>query len=233
MNLNQLTLPLIPLPEDETIDSYFLPEGSITAYALKQCLDAKNGGYLYLWGPGQSGKTHLLHAASAHYQDIGLPTVFLPLANIEMISPEMLEGLEFLELICIDDIDKIAGCEKWEEAIFDLFNRVRENERAKLIITGSQPPKSLGIKLPDLVSRLSWGEVYQLTVLDDEQKLLALKHRAILRGFDLPNEVAAFIVNRIDRDLKTLFQVLDTLDRATLKEKRLISIPFVKKVLSL
>lgn len=229
----QLTLPLIPLAEDEIFDTFY-PKGSeIVLFAMNELLAETNIEFIYLWGAKNSGKTHLLHAACAHHNTLGLPVALLPLSQKAYLSPEMVEGLEMLSLVCIDDIHEIAGDAQWEEALFDLFNRIKEQSIAKLIISGNQPPKSLGIKLPDLISRLSWGQIYQLPVLSDEDKLYALKHRALLRGFELPDEVAVFLVKRVERDLRTLFDVLDKLDRASLAEKRLISVPFVKKVLSI
>ena len=46
-----------------------------------------------------------------------------------------------------------------------------------------------------------------------------------------PDEVAVFIVNRVPRDLERLLELLDKLDRASLVQKRALSIPFVKQVL--
>ncbi|SET52729.1 DnaA inactivator Hda [Thorsellia anophelis] len=229
----QLTLPLIPLPEDEVFSTFY-PNGSEMAiFALHEVLKNPETEFIYLWGGKNTGKTHLLHSACSHNDQLSLPVALLPLTQRRYISPEMVEGLEELSLVCIDDIDEIACDDKWELAIFDLFNRIKEKDRATLIITGNQPPKELGIKLPDLISRLSWGEIYQLSPLKDEDKLQALQLRALQRGFELPEEVALFLVKRVDRDLRTLFEVLNRLDRASLEEKRLISVPFVKKVLSL
>lgn len=229
----QLTLPLIPLPEDEIFTTFY-PNGSEMAlFAIDQLLKDPESKFIYLWGGKNTGKTHLLHAACSHHDELSLPVALLPLTQRRYIAPEMVEGLEDLSLICIDDIDEIVGDEQWELAIFDLFNRIKEQNTAKLLITGHQPPKELGIKLPDLVSRLSWGGIYQLSPLGDENKLHALQLRALQRGFELPEEVALFLVKRVDRDVRTLFEVLNRLDRASLEEKRLISVPFVKKVLSL
>lgn len=75
------------------------------------------------------------------------------------------DGLENTALICIDDVDQIAGDTILEEQLFHFFfNRVRANGH-RLIIFADVPPTQLAIKLPDLKSRLSWGVVYQLHTL--------------------------------------------------------------------
>ncbi len=50
--------------------------------------------------------------------------------------------------------------------------------------------------LPDLQSRLSWGGVFRLHPLDDAGTAQALKIRAHERGFDLADEVVAYILSR-------------------------------------
>ena len=65
--------------------------------------------------------------------------------------------MEQLALVCIDNIECIAGEEEWEMAIFDLYNRILETGKTRLLITGDRPPRQLNLKLPDLASRLDWG----------------------------------------------------------------------------
>lgn len=158
---------------------------------------------------------------------------YIPLAQYITFSPEILDGLEYCDLVCLDDIDAVKGIAAWEEAIFYLFNRLYEKKRTCLLITGNLPPAQLGLSLPDLGSRLSWGQVYQLTELDDVDKLAALQLRARLRGFEISDEVGLFLLKRLDRDMRSLFTILEKLDIATITEKRKLTIPFVKEVLKL
>ncbi len=72
--------------------------------------------------------------------------------------PEVLDGMEHLSLVCIDNIECVAGDELWEMAIFDLYNRILESGKTRLLITGDRPPRQLNLGLPDLASRLDWGK---------------------------------------------------------------------------
>lgn len=136
-------------------------------------------------------------------------------------------------MVCLDNIEQIAGDMRWEESIFDLFNKLTEKQSGKLLITATLPPKQAGFQLPDLVSRLEWGQVCQLKELNDEQKIAALQLRAMLRGFDLPTDVGAFLLKRVARDMRTLCILLEQLDTATIVEQRKLTIPFIKSVLGL
>ena len=102
-----------------------------------------------------------------------------------------------------------------------------------LLISGDESTQQLGITLPDLVSRLSWGLTEQVKPLDDEEKVIAIQYRATQRGLFLSDEVVKFLLNRLSRDMGSLINSLDVLDKASIQEQRKITIPFIKEVLTL
>ncbi len=140
--------------------------------------------------------------------------------------------MEQLALVCIDNIECVAGDEPWEMAIFNLYNRILESGKTRLLITGDRPPRQLNLGLPDLASRLDWGQIYKLQPLSDEDKLQALQLRARLRGFEMPEDVCRFLLKRLDREMRSLFMTLDQLDHASITAQRKLTIPFVKEILS-
>jgi DnaA family protein len=127
----------------------------------------------------------------------------------------------------------VAGDEPWEMAIFNLYNRILESGKTRLLITGDCPPRQLNLGLPDLASRLDWGQIYKLQPLSDEDKLQALQLRARLRGFEMPEDVCRFLLKRLDREMRSLFMTLDQLDHASITAQRKLTIPFVKEILKL
>jgi DnaA family protein len=149
------------------------------------------------------------------------------------MSPDVLLGLEHYRLICLDDIEKLCGESAWQIAVFDLINRVKEQNNSCLVITGNQPPKLLSLDLPDLVSRLSWGTNFQLYSLTDEQRQQALIVKAQHRGLNMSKDVAKYLVNHWQRDMPALIASLDILDEQSLQQQRKLSIPFVKAILDL
>ncbi|CAM4183293.1 DnaA inactivator Hda [Serratia silvae] len=175
----------------------------------------------------------MLHAACAELSQCGEAVGYVPLDKRAYFVPEVLDGMEQLALVCIDNIECIAGDEEWEMAIFNLYNRILETGRTRLFITGDRPPRQLNLHLPDLASRLDWGQIYKLQPLSDEEKLQALQLRAKLRGFELPEDVGRFLLKRLDREMRTLFMTLDQLDRASITAQRKLTIPFVKEILGL
>lgn len=226
-------LPLsVALRDDGTLETYYPGDNNEVLVQLKKMAQGLGEQFIYLWGREGVGKTHLLQGACQFAPKHQKTAFYMSLANYQEDALSMLEGLERLDLICIDDIDAIAGNSVWEEALFHLYNRIRALNH-RLLIAGNNPPKSLAIKLPDLQSRLSWGVSYQLHLLDDEQLLAALSLRAKERGLELAREAGAFLIRRCTRSMPELYQMLDTLDKASLAAQRRLTIPFIKSVLSL
>ena len=100
-----------------------------------------------------------------------------------------------------------------------------------MIVAGDIAPKALPIKLADLQSRLSWGPVFHLQELNDENKIAALQLRAKTRGFELTEEVGLFLIRRSARDMPSLFALLERLDEASLAKHRKLTIPFVRELI--
>ena len=156
--------------------------------------------------------------------------MYLPLQELLTLAPELLEGLEQQALIAIDDVQAIAGMPQWEEALFHLYNRVRDCGH-RLVVSATVAPAGLTLTLPDLTSRLGWGPVFQLAALSDTDKRAALQMRARRRGLELGNEVPEYLLRRCPRDMDSLFSLLNQLDRASLVAQRRLTIPFVRELL--
>ena len=229
---SQLSLPL-SLPDDETFNSFYAWENASLLSAIQAAINQPHGSYLYLWSRDGGGKSHLLHAACAEVSSKDRAVGYVPLDKRAWFVPDVLEGMEHLSLVCIDNVQCIAGDEEWEMALFNLYNRILETGKTCLLITGDRPPRQIPLQLPDLASRLDWGQIYKLHPLSDDEKIQALQLRAKLRGFELPEDVGRFILKRLDRQMRTLFDMLDRLDHASIVAQRKLTIPFVKDILRL
>jgi DnaA family protein len=222
----------IKLPDDATFDN-FAGDQTIPNALLNQLhRDDPNLWYIYLWGKSGAGCSHLLQAACHRGRSMDLACVYLALTEPDALSPELLEGLENQDLICLDDIDSIVGDRQWEEAIFHLFNQAHASS-TRLLIGNRKPPGKLVLGLADLKSRLTSGLVFHLQELTDEQKLNAMRLRASNRGMNLEQDVARFILTRSDRGIDRLFIALDKLDKASLHQQRKLTINLAKEVLGI
>jgi DnaA family protein len=225
-------LPLgLTLKESACFASYFPGQNQEAVNSLRASAEGVGETLVYLAGPAGVGKTHLLQAACQQAADAGRTVAYLPLRHLPGLSPAVFEGLERLDLVCLDDVDAVAARADWERGLFDLFNRLRECGGTLLVTAGKRPDKS-GIQLADLVSRLCWGVTYVLKPLDEETLFAAVTYRARARGLELPEDTARFLLRRFPRDLPSLCELLDRLDQASLVARRRLTIPFVKAALA-
>ncbi|TBV00100.1 DnaA regulatory inactivator Hda [Stutzerimonas kirkiae] len=232
--MKPVQLPLGVRLRDDATFANFYPGANAAALGYVERLCSPAAGWsdelIYLWGGSGVGRSHLLQAACLRIEERGEQGVYLPLAEVAGFAPELLDGLEQYELVCLDDLDAVVADAAWEEALFHLFNRLRDGGR-RLLLSASVSPRELPVVLPDLKSRLSLALVFQLRQLSDEDKLRALQLRASRRGLDLPEDVGRFILTRGDRNMSALFELLDRLDQASLQAQRRLTIPFLKETL--
>lgn len=226
-------LPLnIGLRDDATFVNFY-PGPNAEAYQALQSFSALKGeSFIYIWGGADSGKTHLLQAVCHDAASRGYSAIYLPISAYQDLSIQALEGMEKLDLICIDDIEAVSGQSSWEEALFHLFNACR-SRGAYLLIAATAAPKGLSLSLNDLKSRLSSGLCYALECLNDAEKAEVLTLRAAKRGLNLDATLSHFLLNHCPRQMSELFARLEILDQASLKAKRRLTIPFAKQVLGL
>lgn len=85
--------------------------------------------------------------------------------------------------------------------------------------------------MPDLQSRLATGLVYQLDSLNDNAKQKVMQVQSRARGLEIPPEVTQYLLRHHSRDLLELMQALQRLDKASMAEKRRLTVPFVRQVL--
>lgn len=126
-----------------------------------------------------------------------------------------------------DDVHMLD--EESQILLFDTYNHIKA-DGGMLVTAGLHAPAQLGLR-DDLATRLAWGLVYQLQPLSDDEKADALKAHARDRGMRLPDEVIAYCLRYLRRDLPTLMAVLDTLDKWSLTTKKPVTVPALKKML--
>jgi DnaA-homolog protein len=131
------------------------------------------------------------------------------------------------ELAIADDVESLDA--PAQQRLFAAINAAREGA-APVLAAGSRPPGQLGLR-EDLRTRLAWGLVYQLKPLTDAEKCLHLRAQAARRGLRVSDEVLAYLLTRLPRDLASLNAVLESLDRYSLATKRPITLPLVREAL--
>ncbi|VAW54598.1 DnaA inactivator Hda (shorter homolog of DnaA) [hydrothermal vent metagenome] len=231
--MSTLIHPQLPLgfeaSELFTFESYVAGSNTVAVGLAQQLASDQGEKQLYFWSESGQGKSHLLQACCNLAAKNKQTVCYLTQSEIANQSADMFDGLEQLEMICLDDIETWLVDANWETALFNLINRVRENDN-RLIMASAHPPEEAFVKLPDLRSRLAWGPVFQLQNLTDKEKFQALHFRAKQSGLELPENVANYLMQRYPRDMFGLFERLAVLDKASMAMQRKLTIPLVKSV---
>jgi len=207
-------------------------------YIIHECSTQVTNNYIYLWGQPGVGKTHLLQAVceEAFLDNYNLRASYFSfkyLINNNLLEAldiaDILDNLEQQDIICLDDINLIES-KSLQTTLFDFFNRIKDANKT-LIIASLCSVNSLKIELLDLKSRLASGISYNLKALDDQDKKKLLKTRAYERGITLTDDLADYLITHGKRDIEGIFDMLNQLDRASMKQKRKLTIPFAKEIL--
>ncbi len=199
---------------------------------LKACTDHSGEQFLYICGTAGQGKSHLLQACCHQAYEQSHQAFYLTPNLDELPEASILDGLDNMDLVCIDDIDRFLGQANWEQALFNFFNKLRDNNK-RLIVASQYSPTQIPVQLSDLKTRLSWGLTLKLQALDDEELIGALQLRANTMGFEISEKSGRFLLAHYTRDSIALWNLLHRLDHATLAAQRKVTIPFLKQLLAL
>ena len=226
--MSQILIPF-DLPEVWSFDSFLSNDQKWVVAALKdwsvQSIDVAP--FCWVWGASGVGKSHLLSAVCYHLLDKGRVCYF-DLSNLEKYSPDMIVDLSSSYLVCIDNIDSIAGNYLWEKSLFALYNEAVMMQKCKLIVSSSKPFQFTKFILPDLNSRMSQGLQLEVKRLAADQLSKALICRANIFGFELSQVVANYLIIHFSSCNKCLFGYLGYLKDFSWQNKRKVTIPLVK-----
>ena len=176
---------------------------------------------LTLWGDPGCGKSHLLAAtaASAHGRR--------PVTHLQAAAAGTELPLAPGSLLVIDDIQALGA--EAQVALFRAFNAARFLGLA-LLLAGNEPPLRLGLR-EDLRTRIGQTLIYEIQALTDDEKSAALRRHAIERGMLMDPGVVHYLLRHGRRDLPSLMAMLNSLDRASLEQKRPPTLPLLRELM--
>lgn len=204
-----------------TLDNFIIAANSELVQRLRSLGDARNFDALYLWGPEACGKSHLLVATSE------LARRKRPVVSLHGAEAGAELSLAPGSLLVIDDVQKLAA--EAQVALFRAFNTARFLGLA-LLLAGTEPPLRLELR-EDLRTRIGQTLIYEIQSLSEEQKATALRRRAMERGMLIDSAVLQYLLRHGRRDLSSLVAMLDSLDRASLEQKRPPTVPLLRELM--
>lgn len=169
---------------------------------------------LFIWGGVGLGKTHLMHAI-CHYaleKKDNLNVVYVSsekFINEFIQSLQTKQGHEFkmkyrnVDILLIDDIQFLGDKHSSQEEFFHTFDSLRVANK-QIVICSDRPPTELRNIEDRLVSRFTWGLVTDIQPPDIETRIAILRKKALIRKYDIPDEVINFLAQRIPSNIREL-----------------------------
>ena len=218
----------VSLSEYMTFETFYLGPNKSVVDSLR---DEKNQ-LIWLAGLEGFGKTHLLHAFLNSHEHENKKVLYLPMSESQDFTPDILDNLAQYDLVAIDDIENIIGDMTWEEQLLKFYED-SYSTRNKILITANDTPKGLNFLLPDLSSRFNLALIERLRPMNEDEIIKAILIHSKARGFDLPEDSAKYLINRVPRDVSVLVDMIKLLDYESLSMQRKLTIPFIKTVLNI
>ncbi len=222
----QLTLEIDP-PHQQRLDNFIVGENQELVNELSRTPKNEFRG-IWLCGGEGTGKSHLLRGVALSSSG------YVCFVDGGASAPRVVQGLVHAEqvgdTVIIDAAEGVLGEEALEEHLFLIYQRLLLSG-GRLLVAARQPAREMNFILADLRSRMQSLEHFALTPLSDEDKAELLKQRASSRGYELSDSVVRYWLARGPRSIEALLTDLTILDRASLAEKRVVTVPLLKEVL--
>jgi DnaA family protein len=219
--MRQLLLDFTQAPAP-TFENFVHGGNSEVFHALEKAAHGESAEHvIYIWGEPGAGKTHLLKAFTEATRVRRSRYVPASLASFDRLDP----AADLAGVIALDDLERLA-----EPAQAALFNGFNERAFTLLLVAARAAPRDVAIRR-DLATRLATGLTYRLAPLSDGEKRAALAAHARSRGFALSEEVSAYLLTHVRRDMGSLMATLDALDRYSLETGRPVTVPLLKAAL--
>lgn len=219
--MRQLLLDL-GAPQPPSLDTFVIGQNAELTQLLSRFAQHEPSQYgervVYLWGEPGAGKTHLLHALA---QQPGARYIGATAGSAQFTHDPG------TSLYLLDDCQTLDAAAQIDA--FALYNEIRAHQ-GFLVAAGNHPPMIMNLR-DDLRTRLGWGLIYQVHGLTDEDKIDALERSARARGIQLAAGVLPYLITHYRRDMNSLSDMLDQLDRYSLETKRPITLPLLREVL--
>jgi chromosomal replication initiator protein len=169
---------------------------------------------LFVYGGVGLGKTHLIQAIGNAVLE-RQPDANIRYSHAEQYVSDVVRAYQHkafdgfkkyyhsLDLLLIDDIQFFSRKNRTQEEFFYLFNALTEAHR-QVIITCDTYPKEISGMEDRLVSRFGWGLTVAIEPPELEMRVAILLKKGEMERMNLPEDVAFFIANHIQSNVREL-----------------------------
>jgi len=200
-----------------TFESFVVGPNNEIAHAASLAVaqaPARTYNPLFIYGGVGLGKTHLMQAIGQYAIAKKKNTKVIYLSS-ELFINEFIDAIQHnnlvkfrkryrqADLLCIDDIQFLAGKERSQEEFFHTFNTLFDGHK-QIVLSCDRPASEIANLEHRLVSRFEWGLTAELQPPAIETRLAILRKKARGMQIKLPDEIFEFLANRIRSNVRRL-----------------------------
>jgi chromosomal replication initiator protein len=197
---------------------------------------------LFIYGGVGLGKTHLVNAIGHRVLE-DRPNSRILYVSAERFTNEFIAALqnhkmdEFrdhyrtqCDVLLMDDIQFLAGRDQTMEEFFHTFNALYHSDRQIVVSSDVYPQQMKGME-ERLISRFQWGMVADIQAPELDTRVAIVKKKAEQERIDLPDEVAHFLAETVQSNVRELEGTLLRLAVKAELLKRPIDLAFAREAL--
>ncbi len=196
---------------------------------------------LFLHGSVGLGKTHLMHSIAHRIRRTN------PQARIAFLSCEEFinhfvgslkqgsithfrERYRNVDVLIVDDIQLLSKKQRTQEEFFHTFNTL-QGAHKQIVLSSDAPPGEIPDLQERLVSRFKWGLVAEIETPCFETRVAILQRKADRMGIELPKDIAHFIAEHVDQNVRELEGTLTHLHALAQLNGIPVSLPLARQAL--
>lgn len=178
---------------------------------------------LFIYGGVGLGKTHIINAVGNHIIKNSEKPLRICCISAEHFTNQVINGIRTnkmedfrnqyrfgCDVLLIDDIQFIAGKESTQEEFFHTFNTLYELKK-QIVLTSDKSPHEMSYLEERLRSRFEWGLIADIQPPEVETRIAIISQKAESEGIELPSEVAMYIAQNTNSNVRELEGYLNNL----------------------
>lgn len=239
-----------PINPKYTFDTFVVgPSNRYLYAAAKAVAENPSDSYnpLFIYGGAGLGKTHIMHAI-ANYIKQNNPLKNVLYATCEKFTSDLIttirqgkaysqEGMDFrnkyrnVDVLIKDDVQFLAKKQSTQEEFFHTFNELYSQNK-QIVLSADCHPKEIELLSERLKTRFEGGLMAQVLPPDIETKIAILQKKAEMRKYILSLDVALYLAENSDNDVRSLEGMLNKVIFASMLHEEPITIDLAKEALS-
>lgn len=238
-----------PINPKYTFDTFVVGSSNRYLYAAaKAVADNPGNSYnpLFIYGGAGLGKTHIMHAIANQIRSNN-PVMNVVYATCEKFTSDLIstirqgkaysqEGMDFksryrnADVLIIDDVQFLAKKQSTQEEFFHTFNELY-GQNKQIVLSADCHPKEIELLSDRLKTRFEGGLMAQVLPPDIETKIAILQKKAEMRKYILSLDVALYLAEHSDNDVRSLEGMLNKVIFASMLHECPITINLAKEAL--